>query len=200
MSGDLFGTAVAVTAGRQGSPTRINESGRNRTVVDFVGIPNVELLTRATLVLTVAENSRNWGHSGRLVEAEPYEEFSEGNGKAAGVSGSERTRGEGAGITWHCLLRDTAIENGRPDCDGFPGEPLPPSAAPVLHTNDLRGEVAWDVTADVIHRGTRAWTIRKAEEDRSGEVWYYSREGAQEAGNPDLAPRLVLEFESPAAP
>lgn len=42
--------------------------------------------------------------------------------------------------------------------------------AVAVGSNDLRGGVAWDVTADVMTRGTRAWTIRKAEEDRLGEV------------------------------
>jgi hypothetical protein len=174
---------------------RINHSGRNRTVVEFAEIPAVANLRRATLVLTIAENSNNWGRDGGTVEAFQALSFPEGNGKAAGVPGSERTRGLGEGITWNCNV-DLAIENDRPDC-GEPSEVLGPLADPVLHFNGLRGEVAWDVTVDVM-RHTRAWIIRKAEESRSGEVWYYSREGARDAGNPDLAPRLVLEFDVPA--
>jgi hypothetical protein len=170
---------------------RVNHSGLNRAVVDFGDLPDVSRLARARLVLTLAESPHDWGREGRPVEAFRIASFVEGNGAAAGIPGSRRTRGTGAGITWNCWT-DLAIENERADC-GLVGEILGPLADPVLHVNGLRGEVTWDVTADVVG-GTRAWMIRKADERRSGEVWYYSREGAGAAANPDLAPRLVLEF------
>lgn len=61
-----------------------------------------------------------------------------------------------------------------------------------MHVNGLTGQVEWDVTDDVL-AGETAWLIKKAEEKGGGTVLYYSKEGAIEAGNVDLAPRLILE-------
>ena len=171
---------------------RVNSSGLNRAVVSFPELPNVERLVSATLVLTIQQNSNNWGPDGRGVDAFRVTPFPEGNGRSAGIFGLERTRGEGAGITWNCW-EDLAIENGRPDC-GMTGMIRDPVATPVVHRNQMWGEVAWDVTADVADR-TFAWMIRKTNESRSGEVWYYTKESAQLIGNPDLAPRLLLDFD-----
>jgi hypothetical protein len=53
--------------------------------------------------------------------------------------------------------------------------------------------VVWDVTADV-QAGASGWLIKKTSEVTSGQVMYYSKEAAQEAANPTLAPRLLLEW------
>ncbi len=66
------------------------------------------------------------------------------------------------------------------------------TGAPVAHFNGLTGDVEWDVTADVLD-GKTAWLIKKVKEGSNGDVRYYSKEGAEAAGNEDLAPRLILE-------
>jgi hypothetical protein len=50
------------------------------------------------------------------------------------------------------------------------------------------------VTADV-QAGATGWLIKKTNEGLSGQVSYYSKEGAEEARNLALAPRLELEWE-----
>ena len=59
----------------------------------------------------------------------------------------------------------------------------------MLHTNGMSGEVSWNVTADV-QGGASSWLIERS---GGGSARYYSREGAAAAGNPELAPRLVIE-------
>lgn len=70
-----------------------------------------------------------------------------------------------------------------------------PTASGVTLFEDQWGEVKWDVTMDV-RNGVTAWLLKKDPEDASGEVWFFSKEGAAaaEVGNPDLAPRLILEI------
>jgi hypothetical protein len=53
----------------------------------------------------------------------------------------------------------------------------------VLHANGLSGEVVWDVTLDV-RAGVSAWLIKKTDERQPGRVSYFSREGAEAAGDP----------------
>ena len=57
----------------------------------------------------------------------------------------------------------------------------------------------WDVTTDVqdaLAEGAEEiqWLIRKARENRDGKVGFHSKEGAEKFGDPDLAPKLILEF------
>jgi hypothetical protein len=56
----------------------------------------------------------------------------------------------------------------------------------------MTGEVEWDVTDDVLD-GASGWLIKKSDELRLGRARYHSKEGAIDAGNVDLAPRLILE-------
>jgi hypothetical protein len=179
---------------------RIQASGHNRVVVAFdpdaiEAFLAANTLTTATLVLTIAENADNWGREGdRTVDAHPLTtDFAEGDGQNAGVPGSESTRGSGAGVTWHCA-EDAEIANQATDCDPrWDGGSFGMANAPsVLHVNGLSGEVSWDVTEDVA-AGATAWLIKKTAEGQAGQVFYYSKEGAEAAGDPDLAPRLVLE-------
>ncbi|HEY7647610.1 MAG TPA: DNRLRE domain-containing protein, partial [Methylomirabilota bacterium] len=199
--------AVADSFMRQGAPNtneganprlRIQEAGNNRALVAFelVGIP-LNRITRATLVLTIAENADNWGRNNdRTVDAHRLlTSFIEGNGQAAGLSNSETARGSGSGVTWHCAA-DANVANQIPDCSARwnGGSFSPATAAAYTHVNGLRGDVTWDVTADVQAGATR-WLIKKTNEALSGQVSYYSREGAGEAGNPELAPRLIVEVD-----
>jgi hypothetical protein len=54
--------------------------------------------------------------------------------------------------------------------------------------------VAWDVTADIMAGANFGWLIKKQSEGQNGQVRYYSRQGASLAGNPVLAPHLVLIY------
>jgi hypothetical protein len=176
---------------------RLQASGNNRVVVGFDqgAIDGFGNITSATLVLTIAENADNWGpNMDRTVDAHPLTvDFAEGNGQNAGVPGSQSTRGSGPGVTWNCAT-DAEIANQATDCNPrWNGGSFGPATAPsVLHVNGLTGEVSWDVTDDVL-AGASAWLIKKTSERQPGRVSYHSKEGAAAAGDPDLAPRLILE-------
>jgi hypothetical protein len=158
----------------------------------------LDRVTRATLVLTIAENADNWGrNNGRTVDVHQLlTGFMEGNGKSAGLPDSEMTRGSGSGVTWDCAA-DANIANQKPDCSTRwrGGDFSPATAAPVVHFNGLTGDVAWDVTADV-QAGATGWLIKKTNEALSGQVTYYSKEGAEVAGESGSTPRLIVELES----
>jgi Zn-dependent metalloprotease len=174
-----------------------DKSKASRAVVKF-NLSQVDLATvqYATLVLHVAKNPGKWW-KGRPVDAHPLRvNFIEGDGKWAGVDAAERTRGSGKGTTWNCRT-DQAIENKKRDCAwGWSGGKFADAtAAPVIHTNDMAegAPVEWGVTQDVIG-GAKAWVIKKRDETRNGRIFYYSREGAEQAGHPEWAPHLMLWF------
>ncbi|MGH6691927.1 MAG: choice-of-anchor Q domain-containing protein [Gammaproteobacteria bacterium] len=174
---------------------RLQAAGDNRVVVGFEPDAIGSNVTSATLVLTIAEIANNWGRrNDRTVDAHPLAvDFAEGNGKIAGLPGSQSTRGNGAGVTWNCAV-DANIANLRPDCASRwnGGTFGAATAASVLHSNDQTGAVSWDVTEDV-QAGVSAWLIKKTSERQAGRVTYFSREGAAAAGDADLGPRLILE-------
>jgi hypothetical protein len=177
---------------------RIQNSGNNRAVVkfDLSGI-STQGLQSATLVLDIAENLNNWGSDGRPVDAHRLlTDWAEGNGRNdVMVGGGPGFRGTGQGVTWECAI-DSNINNTVEDCQsewngGNYAAATSPSAS---HTNNQTGSVSWDVTADVQAGANFGWLIRKKNEGQNGQVRYYSREGAALAGNPNLAPRLVLVY------
>jgi hypothetical protein len=185
---------------------RLQAAGDNRVVVAFDPEAIEEFLagntlTTATLVLTIAEIANNWGRNhGRTVDAHPLAvDFAEGDGQNAGVPGSESTRGSGPGVTWRCAA-DAEIANQATDCDPrWDGGTFGMANAPsVTHFNGLSGEVSWDVTLDV-QAGASAWLLKKTAEGQAGQVSYHSKEGAEAADGPDLAPRLILEGQEAAA-
>jgi hypothetical protein len=186
---------------------RIQASGHNRVVVAFdpeaiEDFLTANTLTTAMLVLTIAENADNWGkNNDRTVDAHPLAvDFAEGDGQNAGVPGSEATRGSGPGVTWRCA-EDAEIANQATDCDPrWDGGSFGMANAPsVTHSNGLSGEVSWDVTEDVA-AGAVAWLIKKTAEGQAGQVTYHSKQSAAAAGDPDLAPRLILEGQPVAPP
>ena len=183
--------------------------GFNRAAVSFDGssirgfLSNGDL-KKARLVLTVAENEGGWGDAGQPVDALPLlADFVEGNGWSPDTPGlgrgggqpKEGTRGEGPGVTWNCAV-DADISNNKRDCskdDRWKGGTYGSATAqPVLHFDNTTGEVEWDVTEDVLN-GTTAWLIKRSELGHGGNVNYYSLEGALDADDPNLAPRLILE-------
>jgi hypothetical protein len=174
---------------------RIQSSGHNRAVVRFnmTGIPTAGLQS-ATLVLNITDNSDNWGPTGRLVDANRLlADWTEGNGHTIGDQ--PNFRGTGEGVTWNCA-KDSDISNHNDDClsQWNGGTFAAATAAPVLHTNGQMGDVSWNVTADVLAGASNGWVIKKQNEGQSGQVRYYSKEGAAVAGNPNLGPRLVLVY------
>ena len=177
---------------------RIQSSGHNRVVVKFnlSGISTVGLQS-ATLTLDIAENSNNWGTTGRPVDAHRLTvDWTEGNGRNdVMVGGGPSFRGTGEGVTWECA-KDSDISNHNDDCLAqWNGGTFAAATAPSHnHTNGLTGPVSWNVTADVLAGANFGWLIKKQAEGQNGQVRYYSREGAALAGNPNLAPRLVLVY------
>ncbi|MCW5830699.1 MAG: VCBS repeat-containing protein [Deltaproteobacteria bacterium] len=189
---------------------RIQQSGNNRALVHF---SQVELqgplrgrnLISATLKADIVHNGNNWGSTGRTVDAHRMRQgWSEGNGKVAGISPSDR--GDGPGATWNCAI-DANISNQAKDCTantawnmGGSGErpwELVPTGT-VLIQNQQSGTVSWDVTADVqaFLDGSvpnHGWLLRKTNEGQSGLVEFASRE----SGNP---PSLVLVVENAISP
>jgi len=165
---------------------RLRQSGQNRALVQFDSQSLATALTGATVVsasleLHIKKNGRNWGKTGRTIDAHRL-----------------TTAWTETGATWNCA-NDANPTNGSPDCaaqwagGGFAATPT----ASVLHTRDLAGWVRYDVTADVaaFTRGTAdfGWLLKKTEENKSGLVEYDSRQGT--TGN---APRLVVVFTTPS--
>ena len=172
---------------------RIQSTGKNRVLVGFdPSAIRTEGLIRAELVLTISDIADNWGTSGRTVNAHRLlAPWTEGNGWSVGGDG----RGEGPGVTWACAT-DEEIANQVPDCgEEWDGALFAPAIGPgALHTNGMTGEVAWDVTSDLLAGAAYGWILVKDLENQNGKVFYHSRESASAAGDLGLAPRLGLEY------
>jgi hypothetical protein len=176
---------------------RIQSSGHNRVLARFnlSGISTTGLQS-GTLVLNIASNVDNWGSSGRLVDAHRLlADWTEGNGINDLLGLLLGFRGTGEGATWKCA-KDADIHNFNDDCTTpWNGGTFAAATAPSkLHTNNLTGDVSWNVTADLQAGAGNGWLIKKKSEGQSGQVRYYSREGAALSGNPNRAPRLVLVY------
>ncbi len=65
--------------------------------------------------------------------------------------------------------------------------------------NHQTGELRFDVTQDVLNGADHGWLLRKDHESKGSQVSFYSREGAAAAGDPQLGPRLLLEYGQPGA-
>ncbi|MDQ0920260.1 Ig-like domain-containing protein [Paenibacillus sp. V4I5] len=200
---------------RQGSPNTneggnpnltIQGSGNNRVLVGFDGLDQLSTvgLKSATLVLTIMDNSDNWGRNDvRTVDAHRLlVNWTEGNGSNDEVK--QKVRGTGNGVTWNSPS-DTDISNQNDDGNKWDmlnpgkvskqgGKYADATAAGFSHYNDLSGKVTWDVTNDVKVGAGFGWLIKKTEEGASGKVIYYSREYATNHNNLDLAPRLILQY------
>lgn len=164
------------------------------------GVEKVELW------LTIANNHNTWGQSDDdEVMAHPMDtEFVEGNGMQALLPGSQSERGTGPGATW-ASPEDPEVMNrraGRHTPKWHGGSPRRATAEGVIHTNQMLGDVKWDVTVDAV-AGVTSWLLRISDEDCrrrrpagherfAGAVEYYSREGA--AHDPTLSPRLLITY------
>jgi hypothetical protein len=163
---------------------------------DLDGVETTGLL-RATLVLSIASTKHKWGPSGRALAAHRLlADWEEGNGHV--YANEDPDRGSGAGVTWHCAA-DPEIGDRRTDCwprwQGAQRALAPPTAPGAVVVTGAVGDLSWDVTADVLAGAEHGWLIRKEKERRWGDVAFLSREGAAGMGVPELAPRLVLEYE-----
>jgi alpha-tubulin suppressor-like RCC1 family protein len=200
---------------RQGSPNTneggnpnltIQDSGNNRVLVGFDGLDQLSTvgLKSATLVLTIMDNSDNWGtNDNHTVDAHRLlVTWTEGNGSNDRVQ--QHVRGTGDGVTWNSPS-DNDISNQNDDGNKWDmlnpgkvskqgGKYADATAAGFNHYNNLRGKITWDVTEDVLAGAGFGWLIKKTEEGTSGKVIYYSREYAFEINNPNLAPRLILQY------
>ena len=161
---------------------RVQQSGTNRSLVQFDSQSLASTLSGATLVsasleLHVESNGRNWGTQGRTVDVHrltaPWTE---------------------TGATWSCPA-DSNTTNQQADCttQWAGGSFAPTATASVLHTKDLAGWVSFNVTADVsaFLSGTPSygWLLKKTDETKSGRMDYDSRQGTAGEG-----PRLVVVF------
>lgn len=179
----------------------VRHFGRSRALVAFdLSRISTQKLKKATLVLTIQDASElfRWQEDARYIDVHRLtEDWTEGNGGGSRYIRHDANRGRGPGVTWHCAT-DAQIANLRPDCNqSWKGGQRAMAAkttpgAPV--TEGAMGELSWDVTQDVMQGAQFGWLIKKAKERSSGSVSFYSKEGAAAAGNPGLAPRLVLEF------
>lgn len=181
---------------------RVQDAGKNRALVafDLSGI-DASRVNNAVLVLTIAATIDKWETGGSAVDAHPLlADWTEGTGrKVVLITGLPSVTGT-SGVTWNCPT-DALLANLRADCAAlWNGATLSVAAAtgpPVVHQKGLTGEVSWDVTADVRAGAVSGWLVKKRDESHSGRVLYYSREGAALAGEPQLAPRLIIELGDP---
>lgn len=176
---------------------------RNKSNNPLVGfdLTNVDLngLTSAKLVMNIQECDipKRWGKNGRFIITQPVNQpWVEGNGKQLKVKG-QKTRGDGQGATWFSPI-DEDIGNKRPNgsLQWMGARPFlgPVTAPPVKVVNKQTGPIEFDVTADVQAGFQDGWMLRKQDESKFGNIRFYSKEGAAEVGNPDLAPKLILEY------
>jgi hypothetical protein len=220
----LFATADATL---RNDARNVNE-GRNprlrvgvrpltRTVIQFdntqiaavLGMPGFTI-DKAMLVVTVETNHHSWGQfDDRTVDARPLlESFVEGNGRQIGLAGSDEEPGTGAGVTWNSPTDPNVTDAKRSRGPRWNGGNFGDATAPgAIHTNALdRGdEVSWDVTADVLARGSR-WLLKLTDEKPAAggtlplgfehnvgsTIEYYSRDGALMTDRPDVAPKLQI--------
>ncbi|MBU6281943.1 hypothetical protein KGQ64_06840 [bacterium] len=156
---------------------------------------DVSGLARARLRMSIAFNDVNWPANGSVVEAYPLSQpFTEGNGRTFKVPvGQTTVRGNGPGVTYNCAT-DAEISNEATDCSpqwNAGSAAAGPASDGVVFDATRSGDVTWDVTSDV-SGGTSGWLVKKNVEFDDGRVEFHSREGATAAGDPELAPRLLL--------
>lgn len=175
----------------------LRKQGSTRPVVQFdLSAISLAGLTKATLVMSIASTpSSSWGNAGRPIEVRRLlQSWTEGNGKDVDVPESESTRGSGDGITWSCAI-DSNITNHQQNCaTDWNGGSLATRTAPTVNVvNGMTGEISFDVTQDVLNGASNGWLVKKVDENKAGNIYFYSKEGA--SGDASLAPKLILEYE-----
>lgn len=199
--GDTFLRKGHKNMNEGGNPVLLaRKQGDVRSLVQFnpTEIPLANL-RKATLILTVNGSNApdGWSSAGRYIDVHRMTEaWSEGNGKDLDLPEEESTRGNGSGATWNCDA-DTDISNQQKNCnpewDGAETSIAAATAPGYLMKNNFTGQASWDVTTDVLNgAGSYGWMIKKREENKAGNVRFYSREGAGAEIN--FVPQLLLEY------
>ena len=174
----------------------LRKQGSTRPVVRFdLSAVSLVGLRKATLVLSIGSMPpAQWGN-GRPIEVRRLTQaWTEGDGKDIDVPEAESTRGTGAGVTWHCAI-DTDIADHNQDCSApWSGGSMAARTAPtVMITNGMTGEIAFDVTQDVLNGAGNGWLLKKVNEESNGNIRFYARESA--SGDASLAPKLLLQYD-----
>ncbi|MFA5507229.1 MAG: hypothetical protein WC423_17505 [Vulcanimicrobiota bacterium] len=156
-------------------------------------------LTKASLVLDIdsTQNVTGWGN-GRAIRAQRLlTAWTEGNGKKLGLPNNQQSSGSGGGVTWFSPI-DSNISNSQADSaanwNGGASYAAPSTAPTVTIKNHQSGEVIFDVTQDLLAGANHGWLITR-DQDVGSQVTFLSKE----SGNPELAPRLILEYGGPIA-
>ncbi|MFA5505738.1 MAG: hypothetical protein WC423_09960 [Vulcanimicrobiota bacterium] len=151
-------------------------------------------LTKASLVLNIdsTQNVTGWGN-GRPIRAQCLlTAWTEGNGKKLGLPGNQQSSGSGNGVTWFSPI-DGNISNSQADSavnwNGGASYAAPSTAPTVTIKNHQSGEVIFDVTQDLLNGANYGWLITR-DQDAGSQVTFLSKE----SGDPELAPKLVLEY------
>lgn len=174
----------------------LHENGPRRIVLHFpTGNIDLSGMVEARLAMTIRFNDVNWPAAGAPVDAFRLDaNFAEGNGKSFKIPADQApTRGSGSGVTFNCAV-DGNVSNEAADCANqwnAGATAIGAATSTVTITPSTAGVVEWVVTPDVA-AGARRWLVRKRDQAGPGKVEFHSREGAATAGNPDLAPRLIL--------
>jgi hypothetical protein len=179
----------------EGANPHLYQDWKRRAMTAF-DLPDIDLdaVTSARLVFTVddADPAKWWGANGRTVGAHSVHSYwSEGNGAAQGLATNAQTRGDGSGTTWTCAF-DSDISDNDKDCvlvEWNGGTIVAAPSDTVLHTNDMTGEISFDVTGDV-NLGISSWLLKKTDEETGGFAKYFSKESGEAT-----APKLELVYE-----
>ena len=182
----------------------LGRSSRSLVAFDLTDVDTTSL-TKATLVLSIHREEKIFGcGSGESISVQALtRSWMEGNGRAYKVLPlRNRSRGSGLGATWQ-RDADTNIRNFRANggtaWNGAQSATMPRTAPLVVARDDMEGTLQFDVTQDVLNGASHGWLVRKQHENLASRISFYSREGASAAGDPELAPRLILEFGGPIA-
>lgn len=164
-----------------------------RTAVGFdLANQNLNGLTSATLVLSIDSDSgvNGWGN-GDTIEAHPLNsDWVEGNGRSFGLKRRDQISGSGAGVTWFSPVDENISNDSANSVVTWSGGSTGPPTAPLVTvSNHQSGDIEFDVTNDILN-GADSWLVRKTQENRGSKVSFYSKEN----GNPDLAPKLLLDY------
>ncbi len=158
------------------------------------------MLTPIALLPAGAELSpavRKTGTDGIRIAAHPLQgDFVEGDGDLAGGK-----LASGTGATWHCAEEADPTDKRKECLQRWPN-PLLDRKADVVAQQAWNQESAltWDVTNQVAE-GVTQWILRLengipfADIDGMSLPLYFSREAAEEFGNQNLAPSLLVIFE-----
>ncbi len=154
---------------------------------------NTNGLTKATLVLTIdsSQNVTGWGNGRQIRARRVLTEWAEGNGMSLELPNNQQTSGSGSGATWFSPV-DANIANNQADSavtwSGGMSFTAPSTAPTVTIKNHQSGEVAFEVTEDLLLGAPHGWLISR-DQDVGSQVAFHSREAGAA-----LAPRLVLEY------